>query len=65
VYGSYDTDAKTLSARMRRDIVNFVFDNLDWFQSFDEVPIYYDEGQDAVTHALHEAFDYLLGPTIA
>jgi hypothetical protein len=30
VYGSYDTDAKTLSARMRRDIVNFVFDNLEW-----------------------------------
>jgi len=30
VYGSYDTGAKTLSARMRRDIVNFVFDNLEW-----------------------------------
>jgi hypothetical protein len=30
VYGSYDTDAKTLSARMRRGIVNFVFDNLEW-----------------------------------
>lgn len=40
VYASYDTDAKTLSARMRRDIVNFVFDNLEWYQSFDEVPIY-------------------------
>jgi len=41
VYGSYDTGAKTLSARMRRDIVNFVYDNLEWFQSFDRVPIYY------------------------
>lgn len=47
VYGSYDTDAKTLSAKMRRDIVNFVYNNLEWFQSFDKVPIYYDEGADS------------------
>ena len=39
VYGSYDTDAKTLSARMRRDIVNFVYDNLEWFQSFDSADL--------------------------
>lgn len=65
VYDSYDTDARGLSARMRRDIVNFVFDNLDWFQSFDNVPIFYDDGQVAVTRALHEAFDYLLGNGVA
>lgn len=65
VYNSYDTGAKTLSARMRRDIVNFVYDKLEWFQSFDRVSIYYDEGQAVVTHALHEAFDYLLGSGVA
>lgn len=65
VYDSYDTDARGLSARMMRDIVNFVFDNLDWFQSFDNVPIFYDDGQVAVTRALHEAFDYLLGNGVA
>ena len=62
-YNSYDTDAGSLSAKMRRDIVNFIFDNLEWFQSFARVPIYYDEGQQAVTNALHEAFDFMLGST--
>ena len=65
VYASYDTDARTLSARMRRDIVNFVFDNLGWFQSFETVIIFYDDGQASVTRALHEAFDYLLGTGVA
>lgn len=60
-YDSYDTDLKNLSGKLKRDIVDFIFDNLEWFQSFDQVPIYYDEGQQAVTKALHEAFDYMLG----
>ena len=35
---------KGLASRMRRDIVNFLFDHLGRFQLFDRVPIYYDGG---------------------
>ena len=59
-YSSYDTSAPNLTARMRRDLVNFAFDHLDWFQSFGSVPVYYDNGQQAVTNALRQAFDLIL-----
>ena len=60
-YSSYDTTGANLSARMRRDVANFAYDHLEWFQSFGKVPIYYDNGQQAVTTALHKAFDLIIG----
>lgn len=46
--------------RMRRDLTLFLFDNLSYFQSFDKVKVYYDDGQEIVAHALHAAVDYVL-----
>ena len=63
-YSSYDTTDTTLSARMGRDIVNFAVDRLGWLQSFDAVPVYYDQGQQAVTTALYRAFDLVLGSKV-
>ena len=61
-YSSYDVGGvRELSARMRRDLVNFVYEHFEGFQSFDRVVVYYDEGQQAVMKALHEAFGYMLG----
>ena len=45
---------------MRRDVVNFLFDHLDYLQQFDLVKLYYDGGQHAVTQALHDALEYAL-----
>lgn len=45
---------------MRRALVNFLFDHLDYFQRFDAVKIYYDNGQHSVADALHKAIDYAL-----
>lgn len=45
---------------MRREIIDFIFDNLSWFQQFDAVKIYYDGGQGSVSSALHKAIDYAL-----
>ena len=53
-------DAEHLSERMRRDVVNFLFDNLDYLQQFDRVKVYYDGGQHAVTQAIHDALEYAL-----
>ena len=46
--------------RMRRDLTLFLFDNLSFFQSFDKVKVYYDDGQEMVAHALHAAVEYVL-----
>ena len=54
------TDSKTLAARMRRDVVTFLFDHLESFQKFDIVKIYYDDGQKVVSNALREAVSYAL-----
>ena len=54
------SDSLLLSARMRRDIVLFLFDQLGYFQSFDKVKVYYDDGQAIVASALHAALKYAL-----
>ena len=60
-YSKFDVcDGAALAARMKRDMVDVLFDHLGWFQKFDKVAIYYDEGQQVVTRALHRAFDYML-----
>ena len=49
-----------VEAAMRRKIVDFLFDNLAYFQAFDSVKIYYDDGQQSIAAALHKAIDYAL-----
>ena len=49
-----------VEAAMRRRIVDFLFDNLAYFQAFDNVKIYYDDGQQSIAAALHKAIDYAL-----
>lgn len=49
-----------VAAAMRRKIVDFLFDNLAYFQGFDGVKIYYDDGQQSIARALHKAIDYSL-----
>lgn len=49
-----------MTARMRRDLTNLLFDKLEYFQSFDEMKIYYDDGQEMVAKALHSAIEYVI-----
>ena len=45
---------------MRRCLVDFLFDELPYFQGFDVVKIYYDNGQQSIAEAVHKAMDYAL-----
>jgi hypothetical protein len=54
-----------LMALIRRDLVNFLVGNLEYFQSFDQVQIFYDDGQEAVRDAVREAFGYALSKEAA
>lgn len=51
---------ETFIARFKRDLVVFLTDNLDYFQDFRHVKIYYDNGQQMITEALHSAIDFML-----
>lgn len=46
--------------RFKRDLAVFLSENLDYFQTFSKVKIYYDNGQQMVVEALHGALDYIL-----
>ena len=52
--------ADKLVRTMKRDLTEFLFDNLDTFTEFDLVKIYYDDGQPLITRILHAAFEYAL-----
>ena len=54
------SDPDHLSVQMKRDISQFLFDHLDFFQQYDSVKLYYDNGQDIVKHALVESLNFLL-----
>lgn len=53
-------DPAKLVARMKRDISGLLFDQLEFFQAFDEVKVYYDNGQDIVKQALDQSIGFVL-----
>ena len=65
----YDTsnvhNRNELEARVRRDLASLVFARLAFFQEFEMIAVYYDNGQSAVSIALHDALDYVLAKNVA
>ena len=53
-------DLDRLTERMRRDISGFLTDHLGFFQAFDDVKVYYDNGQDIVKQALDRSVGQVL-----
>ena len=65
-YAKSDTHGKAdLEAKMRRDLVLFVYDHLSYFQSFDSIAVYYDGGQGTVSASLRAALSYVLANDVA
>ena len=58
-------DQKELEARIRRDLVSFIYEHLSFFQTFDTISVYYDNGQAVVSSALHDALDFVLAKNVA
>ena len=54
------SEASELSIRMKRDISNLLFEKLEFFQQFEKVKVYYDNGQDIVKRALDESLNFVL-----
>lgn len=53
-------DLAKLTTRMKRDISNPQFVLLQFFRSFDDMKVYYDDGQDIVRQALDQSFVFVL-----
>ena len=53
-------DLDKLTERMRRDISEVLLNHLGFFQSFDDVKVYYDNGQDIVKRALDRSISKIL-----
>ena len=53
-------DHDALVSRMSREVGLFVRDNLAYFQSFDHVIVYYDNGQKEITNLVNAVFNVLL-----
>ena len=45
---------------MKRDLADHLLAHLDAFQQYDAIKVYYDNGQQIVSNALHAAIDYAL-----
>ena len=58
-------DVNDISNAMRRRIIEFLFDNLSYFQGFDHVKVYYDNGQQSIATALRKALEYALAKDAA
>lgn len=52
--------ASAVSDAMRRRLIDFIFDNLSYFQEFDRVKIYYDNAQQSIVEAVRKAMNYAL-----
>ena len=57
-------DHDALVSRMSRDLGIFVRDNLVFFQSFDNLIVYYDGGQKEITTIINAAFNVLVDAEI-
>lgn len=55
-------DRESLARVMRRDIKQFVEDNLSYFQQWDRIVIYYDNGQQEVKRIIFDVFEELFRP---
>lgn len=49
-----------LATAMRKALIEFLFDNLGYLQSYDVVKIYYDGGQASISWAVKRAVEYAL-----
>lgn len=52
----FNHDLLKMQAKITKDVYNFLLDNFDYLNSFNEIIIYYDNGQNLITKILNGAF---------
>jgi hypothetical protein len=65
VYKKSEVLPEKLLARMKQDMINYLFQNVEFLQQFDTVKVYYDRGQQLITNNLTTAMDYVLASNVS
>jgi len=65
MYKKTEVPPDKLMNRMKQDIINYLFQNIEFFQQFDTVKIYYDRGQKLITSNLTAAMNYVLASNVS
>jgi hypothetical protein len=65
VFPKKEVPPEKLLAKMRQDMINYLFDNLSYLQQFNAVKAYYDRGQKLITNNLTTALDYVLAGNVS
>ena len=64
-YKKSEVPPDKLMNRMKQDIINYLFQNIEFFQQFDTVKVYYDRGQQLITNNLMAALNYVLAKDVS
>lgn len=54
------TSPDDVTVGMRRAIVDFMFDHLEYLQGFDDIKVCYNDGQHSIARTIHGAVEYVL-----
>ncbi|MDR0347463.1 MAG: DUF3800 domain-containing protein [Coriobacteriales bacterium] len=64
-YQKSEISPDKLVVKMKQDIINYLFQNIAYFQQFDTVKVYYDRGQQLITNNLTAAMNYVLAKNVS
>ena len=53
------TSPDDVTVGMRRALVDFMFDHLEYLQGFDDIKVCYDDGQHSIARTIHGAVEYV------
>jgi len=65
VYKKSELPPERIITKMKQDLINYLFQNIEYFQQFDSVKVYYDRGQKLITNNLTAAMNYVLANNTA
>ena len=64
-YKKSEVPPDKLMNKMKQDIINYLFQNIEFFHQYDTVKIYYDRGQRLITNNLTAAMNYVLAKDVS
>jgi hypothetical protein len=65
IYQKSEIPPDKLVVKMKQDLINYLFQNIEYFQQFGTVKVYYDRGQQLITNNLTAAMDYVLAKNVS
>ena len=64
-YKKSEVPPDKLMVKMKQDIINYLFESIEFFQQFDTVKVYYDRGQQLITNNLTAAMNYVFAKNVS